>query len=272
MSPSPLQLCVQKLRILIEDSDQNREFLSPCTCSLCGPGAGTVDSAQGRRRWGSRSRTGAGALPPRSPVCVRCRRLRQRFKETSLSRLGRSPCLPVFCTAISVCDSGDGPSHVQLEELQTVGRAPTFLGRWDPGKVPEPRLHCGAPGSSGGMQSGRQRRALPGSPGRGLPGTAEGGKLTVLPTLFPAGLVWPAAGLACAPACSHIDAFRQGFWPVTSPGARTGASVASEGPEHRLRSLSPDLLAAGAAGPVLRRAGQLPVPHTAVAPAGPTLV
>lgn len=27
MLPSPLQLCVQKLRILIEDSDQNRESL-----------------------------------------------------------------------------------------------------------------------------------------------------------------------------------------------------------------------------------------------------
>uniref|UniRef100_A0A8C9KMZ8 Adaptor related protein complex 3 subunit delta 1 n=1 Tax=Panthera tigris altaica TaxID=74533 RepID=A0A8C9KMZ8_PANTA len=36
-------------------------------------------------------------------------------------------------------------------------------------------------------------------------------------------------GLARAPACS-IDMLYQGFWPVTRPGARTGASGASEGP------------------------------------------
>lgn len=43
-----------------------------------------------------------------------------------------------------------------------MGRAPTSLGRWDPRKVPEPQLQCGAKGSSGGCSQGVRGELLQG--------------------------------------------------------------------------------------------------------------
>lgn len=165
-------------------------------------------------RWGSRSRTstGAGALPLCPLVCTGCRGLRQRFKEASLSPLGRSPCPLPSCTTVSVYDSVvTAPPAFSWRSLRPWVVCPRAWGGATRARSPSPSSSVELRGLLG-----RRSRGVRGElQGEASPGPSRGASSPV--------------GLARAPACS-IDVLHQGSWPVTRPGARTGASGASEGP------------------------------------------